>query len=419
MSISAPKGTKDILPTDSPRWQYIEQVMRETARLFGFHEVRTPIIEHTELFLRGVGDTTDIVQKEMYTFEDKGGRSITLKPESTAGVVRMYNEHALFSEAGPQKLFYLNSPHFRYERPQAGRLREHHQFGVELLGSSAPSADAEVIVLASALLQKLGVTELHVKLNSIGCADCRGTYQSALKSFLHAQEEALCPLCRERMVTNPLRVLDCKNVNCQGILQEAPTTTDHICGECQSHMAALHSLLDAAGLRYEMDAKLVRGLDYYTKTVFEIVSDQIGAQGAVCGGGRYDGLVAQLGGPATPAVGFGMGMERLLMVMEQAGVNFPKAPICDIFILPLGEAQRAEAFRLVCALRARGIIAETDHMGRSLKAQMKYADKSGARHTLVLGENELASGKAILKDMAGGTQREIALCADAIINALV
>ncbi|MCL2672682.1 MAG: histidine--tRNA ligase [Clostridiales bacterium] len=418
MPITAPKGMKDILPAQSPRWQHIEQTMRETARLFGFREVRTPVIEHTELFLRGVGSTTDIVQKEMYTFADKGGRSITLKPESTAGVVRMYNEHALHSDAAPQKLYYLNSPHFRYERPQAGRLREHHQFGVELLGASAPSADAEVITLASALLQKLGVTELHVKLNSIGCSKCRGAYQVALKSFLHAQEENLCPLCRERMDANPLRTLDCKNPNCQETLQAAPQTMHHICEDCQTHMSVLQTLLDAADLRYEIDAKLVRGLDYYTRTVFEIVSDKIGAQGAVCGGGRYDGLVEELGGPPTPAMGFGMGMERLLMVMEQAGASFPEAPRCDILILPLGEAQREAAFRLVCELRALGIAADTDHVGRSLKAQMKYADKAKARHTLVLGENELTSGKAIVKRMEDGTQTETPLDAAAIAATL-
>ena len=416
MAYKAPKGTKDILPEESYRWQYIERVIRDVVAKYGFLETRTPVIEHTELFLRSVGDTTDVVQKEMYTFEDKGSRSITLKPEGTAGVIRMFVENGLFSEAMPQKYYYLYCPVFRYERPQAGRLREHHQFGVELIGSPSAAADAEVIALASELFTRFGARELTVKLNSIGCPKCRGAYQEALKQYLGSRKDELCETCRERFDKNPLRILDCKVDSCKAIVADAPHTTDFLCDECRAHMDKLESCLDALGLAYELDPMLVRGLDYYTKTVFEIVSGAAGAQGTLCGGGRYDGLVQQLGGPQLPAVGFGLGMERLLLLLDQLGVSVEKPLRYDVMLIPMGEAAADYAFKLTAELRALGVKADCDQMGRSVKAQMKYADKAGALRVLVLGENELAAGKGKLKNMVTGAEHEIVLDAKEICN---
>ncbi|MBR0437173.1 MAG: histidine--tRNA ligase, partial [Clostridia bacterium] len=307
MAYKAPKGTKDVLPEESYRWQYLERTIRAVVKKYGLLEARTPCIEHTELFLRGVGDTTDIVQKEMYTFTDKGDRSITLKPEGTAGAVRMFVENGLFSEAQPTKMYYLYCPVFRYERPQAGRLREHHQFGVEIFGSPSPAADAEAILIASDIFETLGCSDLTIKLNSIGCPKCRSRYQQALKDYLGGRLDELCETCRSRFETNPLRILDCKVDTCKEIVKDAPHTMDYVCDECRAHMDELMRLLDLAGIRYEIDPMLVRGLDYYTKTVFEIVSGMPGAQGTLCGGGRYDGLIKELGGPDMPAVGFGLG----------------------------------------------------------------------------------------------------------------
>lgn len=409
MAYKAPKGTKDVLPEESYRWQYLEQTMRTVVRKYGLLEARTPCIEHTELFLRGVGNTTDIVQKEMYTFTDKGDRSITLKPEGTAGAVRMFVENGLFSEAQPTKMFYLYCPVFRYERPQAGRLREHHQFGVEIFGAPNASADAEVIALASEIFETIGVHDLTIKLNSIGCPKCRGRYQAALREYLAGRYDELCDDCKSRFEANPLRILDCKVEHCKEIVREAPHTMDYVCDECRDHMHTLTGLLDDIGIRYELDPMLVRGLDYYTKTVFEIVSGMPGAQGTLCGGGRYDGLIKELGGPDMPAVGFGLGMERLLLIMDQLGVQVEKPLRYQIMVLGLGDAGKRKTFSLVQQLRALGIAADSDHVGRSVKAGMKFADKVGAANVLVLGDNEIAEGKATLKNMQTGEQVETAL----------
>ncbi len=416
MAYKAQKGTKDVLPQESYRWQFMEDTIRRIVRKYGLQEVRTPTFEQTDLFLRGVGQTTDIVQKEMYTFLDKGDRSITLKPEGTAGVVRMFVEHGLFSEAQPTKMYYLYNPVFRYERPQAGRLREHHQFGVEVFGSDKPSADAEVIAIAAELFRTLGASDLTVRLNSIGCPRCRPAYQKALKEYLSAHEDALCETCRVRLQTNPLRVLDCKIDTCQEIVKNAPRTEDYLCDACCVHMQELRGYLDLMGLRYQMDPLLVRGLDYYTKTVFEIVSDRIGAQSALCGGGRYDGLVKEIGGPDTPAVGFGLGMERLLLLLDQLAAEVEEPCRYDLLLLSVDEASQKKAFALAYALRARGLAVDVDHMGRSVKAQMKYADKTGAARVMVLGGDEWDNNKAAIKDMRTGEQRETALEPDAILT---
>ncbi len=399
MLTKAPKGTKDVLPAQSSKWHYVESVIREICARFGYREIRTPVFEHTELFLRGVGDTTDIVQKEMYTFEDKGGRSITLKPEGTAGVVRSFVENSLYSGAQPTKMYYLSTPVFRYERPQAGRLREHHQFGVEVFGSQGPSIDAEVITVALSLFHTLGVNGLALNINSIGCKECRPAYNAALREYLKQREESLCRNCRERMVTNPLRTLDCKEETCRDIVREAPVMLDCLCDECAAHFKGLKKRLEAAGIEYSINPFIVRGLDYYTKTVFEIISTDIGAQGTVCGGGRYDGLVEELGGPSMPGIGFGLGIERLLLVLESLGIGLPEPRLCDAYVCTLGDAAAVEGFCITKRLRDAGIKAECDHMGRSLKAQLKYAAKLDARFTVIIGDDELSKSVAVVRDM--------------------
>ena len=404
--ISVPKGTKDVLPSQAYKWQFIENCARDTARRFNINEVRTPLFEHTELFARGVGDTTDIVNKEMYTFTDKGGRSVTLKPEGTAGVARMFIENGLSSSPLPMKSFYI-TPCYRYERPQAGRLREFHQFGVEIYGSAAPEADAEAIFAASAFLKKLGIAA-QLRLNSIGCGTCRAEYNAALKDYFRPRLDEMCPVCRERFEKNPLRMLDCKEETCRAIAAGAPKITEHLCPDCAGHFSNVKALLDAAGINYVVDANIVRGLDYYTRTVFEFVSSAIGAQGTVCAGGRYDGLIAQLGGPSTPAVGFAAGLERLLLLMENTGAEFPAAPVPDIYIAGMDGASRAKAFALAAGLREEGVAAECDLMGRSVKAQLKYADKTGARYVAVIGESELAEGAVNLKKMSDGSATKLA-----------
>ena len=414
----AQKGTRDVLPEQSYRWQYLEQLVRKIVKKYGFLEARTPVFEQTELFLRGVGQTTDIVQKEMYTFLDKGERSITLKPEGTAGVVRMFVENNLCSDAQPTKIFYLNNPVFRYEKPQAGRLREHHQFGVEFFGAPQASADAECIAVAVELLRTIGCTGLVVKLNSIGCPSCRPQYHEALKEHLRAHYDALCDTCKTRYEQNPLRALDCKVDTCAAIAKNAPSVLDYLCPECSAHLEQLKKLLDSMGLRYEMTPTLVRGLDYYTKTVFEIVSDRLGAQSTVCGGGRYDILVEELGGPPTPGVGFGLGMERLLLLMENAGIEIPKPVRYDLYIASQGEEANLRAFQLAMELRGRGLCVEVDHVGRSFKAQFKYADKVGATYVLALGESELSGGRCKVKKMSDGFEQETDLNAEAIASVL-
>jgi histidyl-tRNA synthetase len=404
MDIRAPKGTKDVTPAESYKWHYIENKMREVTRDFGYKEVRTPVFEHTELFLRGVGDTTDIVQKEMYTFMDKGNRSITLKPEGTAGVVRQFIENKEFAEAQPTKMYYLYCPVFRYEKPQAGRLREHHQFGLEVFGAPDASCDAEVITVALELLNRLGIRDLALHINSIGCPECRAKYNEALKEYFRPHLAELCEDCKGRFERNPLRLLDCKVEGCKKYTKDAPVILDYLCEDCREHFEALQSYLQAAGISYEIDPGIVRGLDYYTKTVFEIISNDIGAQGTVCGGGRYNGLVEQIGGPAMPGVGFGMGMERLLLVLEGLGIEIPKPAPCDIYLCNYGKEAKAECFRLATMLRRQSIRAEMDHSSRSMKAQFKYADKLGAKFVVVIGEEELKQGVLKLRSMEDGDE---------------
>lgn len=406
MAIQAPKGTKDVAPRESYKWHYVEDMAREICRVYGFSEVRTPVIEHTELFLRGIGDTTDVVQKEMYTFLDKGERSITLKPEGTAGVGRMFVEQGIFNEAQPTKMYYLYCPVFRYEKPQAGRLREHHQFGVEVYGAPKASADAECISLAFDMLSRLGVKGLSVNINSIGCPECRPKYNAALKAYLSERYDELCPTCKERLEKNPLRILDCKEEKCKEICKNAPKIIDCICEECTAHFEELKSCLEALNIPYKVDPMIVRGLDYYTKTVFEIIVESEGFSGTVCGGGRYDGLLKEIGGVNMPGVGFGMGMERLLLVVESFN-PIPQPDGTEVYIAPMGAQARSEGFRLAGELRKAGINAEFDHVGRSFKAQMKYADKLHAKMVALIGEDELKAGTVTLKNMYEGAQSTV------------
>ncbi len=406
MLTQAPRGTKDVLPTESYRWQYLESRMRKAAATAGYREVRTPVFEHTELFLRGVGDTTDIVQKEMYTFKDKGDRSITLKPEGTAGAVRSFLESNLYAEALPCKMYYLNAPIFRYENPQSGRLREHHQFGLECFGAKEATADAELILLAFNLLSGLGIKNLSVRINSIGCPKCRPLYHRALKDFLAGRIDSLCDTCRERFERNPLRVLDCKEKKCRELTQDAPSMLDMLCDECRDHFSRLRSCLDSSGVPYQVDSRIVRGLDYYTKTVFELITSAPDGELTVCGGGRYDNLVSEIGGPDIPAVGFGMGLERVLMLLDEDGVRIPEPPRYDIFITYMG-GNALYAFRLTQTLREAGIHADMDHCGRSLKAQFKYANKTGVRWTGIIGDDEAAAGTVKIRNMENGEEMTV------------
>ena len=410
------RGTGDVLPADSYRWQHIEHTLLETARLYGFREMRTPVFEHTELFVRSVGDTTDVVQKEMYTFDDNGGRSITLRPEGTAGAVRAFLEHGLHNEALPQKVSYVTSC-YRYEKPQAGRLREFHQFGVECFGAALPSADAELISLAAAAFETLGVKNLSLRINSIGCPECRAKYYAALREYFSARSQELCETCRGRLERNPMRILDCKSPVCKEIAPGAPSVLDFTSSDCRAHFEQVKAHLDSMGIAYTVDPTIVRGLDYYTRTVFEFVSDDLGAQSTVCGGGRYDGLVEEMGGPKTAALGFAMGLERLLMIMQAQGCEFPSAKSCDVYLAPMGDAAAQTAAKLAAMLRVEGFFAETDIVGRGLKAQMKYANKIGAKYTVVIGDDEVASKKANLKCMETGEQTEVTL-PDGLISAV-
>lgn len=402
-----PKGTKDVLCEDAYKWHYVENAARQTAANFGFKEIRTPVFEHTELFLRGVGETTDIVTKEMYTFLDKGDRSITLKPEGTAGVARAFVGGVQQNGTLPYKMYYI-TPVFRYERPQAGRLREHHQFGVELYGSSSPLADVEVITLAKSLFDTLGLKDLTLNINSIGCPECRAKYNAALKEYLGSRLNEMCRECQSRFEKNPLRILDCKDENCKKITADAPKVLDFLCDECKAHFEGLKAGLDAVGIEYKVNTQIVRGLDYYTKTVFEFVSNAIGAQGTVCGGGRYDKLVEEVGGKPTPAVGFGMGLERLLIVLESQGLleKAPKENV-DYYLASIGENALNFTLKLANKLRQKGKSVEFDLMSKSVKAQMKYANKIEAKYVIVVGDDEILSGKVRVKDMASGNEEEI------------
>lgn len=405
----AVRGTQDILPKDSYKRRFVEDIMLKEASLYGFKEIRTPVFEHTELFDRGVGDGTDIVQKEMYTFNDRGGRSLTLKPEGTVSAARAMLEHGLFNDALPIKLTYI-TPCYRYEKPQAGRYREFYQFGVEMFGAGAPTADAEIICLAKTLFDRLGISNLTLEINSIGCPVCRKNYQAALKKYFYEHKDNLCKTCVDRLERNPMRIVDCKNPECQSVAQNAPDIIDFLCDDCRAHFGVVQKYLDNSKIEYKINPKIVRGLDYYTKTVFEFVSREDLQRSLVCGGGgRYDGLIEEIGGPSMPAVGFGVGVERLLLLMESQEINIPEPKSCDLFIATIGEEAGFKAFELAKKLREASVYAELDVAERGLKAQLKYASKINARFCLVLGESELASGQAEVKNMITGEKFNISL----------
>ena len=401
---TAPRGTKDLVPGESYKWQYVEDKFREVCDEINYKETRVPTFEHTELFERGVGDTTDVVEKQMYTFLDKGGRSVTLRPEGTASVVRSFLQNSLYADTMPAKMYY-NIPCFRYEKSQKGRLREFHQFGVEVFGAKEPTIDAEVISLALTFLDRVGLKDLTVHINSIGCKECRKAYNEKLREYFRPHLSELCETCRGRFERNPLRILDCKSEICREMGKGAPVLLDYICDDCREHFEKFKTCLDNMGIKYEIDPGIVRGLDYYSKTVFEIISGDF----TVCGGGRYDGLVEELGGSPSPAIGFGLGIERLLLRLEETGVTIPQREKLDLYVAPLGEKASVYAQKLVYSLRRAGVKTETDHTGRGLRAQMKYADKLGCRYSVVLGDNEIENGEVAVKNMETGEQTQVKL----------
>ena len=413
MLTNAPRGTKDILPDTVGDWLYIEKEIRDLCKRFGYQEIRTPVFEHTELFQRGIGEGTDVVDKEMYTFTDRGGRSVTLRPENTASAVRAYLQNKLYAEADLVKLFYIGSM-FRYDRPQAGRLREFHQFGIEALGESNPAVDAEVILLAIKLLEGLGLKDLELSINSVGCPECRSQYRTMLQDFFRDKLEDLCEDCKSRFDRSPLRILDCKKDSDKPYMADAPKITDCLCEECSSHFEALKQHLAKAGVGFKHDPRLVRGLDYYTKTAFEIKYPPLGAQSAVAGGGRYDGLIEEMGGNHTPAVGFATGLERLLLALENQNLLPDKNRSVDAYVVALGKKAQAEAFKLVMDLRDAGLSAAIDYAGRSMKAQMKQANKLNAKYAVILGDDEIAEGAALIRSMADSSQEKVAF--DAVIE---
>ena len=404
--VKAPRGTHDVLPDEIYKWHMVEAAARQLCRDFGYGGVRTPMFEHTELFERGVGETTDVVQKEMYTFTDKGDRSITLRPEGTSPVVRSFVENSLYAGPQPTKLYYI-SPCFRYEKPQAGRLREFHQFGGEVVGAESAAVDAEIISMAMLLFKRLGVSGVELEINSIGCPQCRRVYNERLKEFFKPHLSELCETCRGRYEKNPLRILDCKSDSCKKIYNSAPVLLDHICPDCLEHFESLKGYLEKMGIEYRIDPTIVRGLDYYTKTVFEIVSKNIGAQGTVCGGGRYNGLVSELSGPEVPGVGFGLGIERLILMMDNLGLFKRGSGALTLFIANIGDKADGLAQKLVYDLRSLGVSAERDYLGRSVKAQMKYANKLGAKFSTVIGDDDIAAGRAVIKNMENGEACEV------------
>lgn len=406
MITQAPRGTQDWYGSEMHKRTVIEKICRETAKTYNIKEIITPVFEHTVLFQRGVGETTDVVQKEMYTFLDKGDRSITLKPEGTAGAIRAYLEHNMYAEPAPAKLFYV-TPAFRYEKPQSGRLRQHHQFGVEIVGSGSPMVEVELITLISDLIKKFGLKDAKLHINSIGCAECRKTYNEALLAYLRKHEEELCPTCRERMLKNPLRVIDCKVDACKKIVAGAPRTIEYLDDECREHFEELKSVLESLNIPFEVDTGIVRGLDYYTRTVFEFVNSE---GFTLCGGGRYDGLVHEIDEKQNiPSAGFGMGLERILYFLEKEGVELPEEDKVDLYVGILGKESKARAYQIVNQVRSMGYIAETDYMDRSVKAQMKYANKLGAKYTVIIGENEIKENQAMVKCMADGEQTSVPL----------
>lgn len=415
MITQAPRGVQDWFGDNMYKRSVIEKMARELATTYNMSEIITPMFEHTVLFQRGVGETTDVVQKEMYTFLDKGDRSITLKPEGTSPVMRAYLEHNMYADPAPTKLYYV-TPAFRYEKPQSGRLRQHHQFGVEFVGSKSPLAEVELITLITTLIHKLGLKDAKLHINSIGCANCRKTYNEALLAYLKEHEEKLCPTCRERMQKNPLRVLDCKVETCKEVVKDAPRTIQYLDEECKQHWEELQYLLNELNIPYEIDTGIVRGLDYYTKTVFEFVNSE---GFTLCGGGRYDGLIHEIDEKQDiPSVGFGMGIERILYFLEKEEVELESKQPIQLYVGILGKEAKAKAYKLVNEVRSNGIIVETDYMDRSVKAQMKYANKLGANYTVIIGSQELEDNQAKVKNMDTGEQTELALnqIAEYIIN---
>ena len=409
MLSKAPRGTKDITPKDVYKWHYIEKKFREICALYGYEEIRTPIFEHTEVFARSVGDTTDVVQKEMYSFTDRGDRQLSLKPEGTAGVIRSFIENKMYADTQPTKLFYI-TPCFRYERPQAGRQRQFHQFGIEVLGSDGPSVDAEVISLAVQFFNEMGLKNLSVNINSVGCPTCREEYNRKLKEYLDKKVDVLCETCLERKDKNPMRVIDCKNPHCKENLQDIPFMIDHLCEDCKDHFDKLQTYLKEMDINYVVDKTIVRGLDYYKKTAFEIISNDIGSQSTVCGGGRYDGLVEMLGGPkGISGIGFALGAERLLLTLENNNIEIENPKSTDIYIATIGDAAKTKSFKLIKDLRTNHISADNDHLDKSLKAQFKYSDKLNAKYTVVIGDDELANDTATLKNMKTSEQTTIKL----------
>ena len=406
MAIKAPKGTRDVLLNESYKWQYIEKEWAKICSEYGFREIRTPVFEATELFNRGIGDTTDVVQKEMYTFNDMGGRSITLKPEGTSPAVRSFIESNQYAETQPTKIYY-NTPCFRYEKPQAGRLREFHQFGIENFGTHSMLADAEIIALGHDFLRRMGIEDIELHISSVGCRNCRPVHRTALQDFLRPKYDCLCETCKSRFDKNPMRILDCKSPEDKELVKGAPMMLDYLCEDCRKDFEELKSHLDAMGIEYIVDPTIVRGLDYYTKTAFEFITTKIGAQGTVCGGGRYDHLIEEIGGPDVPGVGFGLGKERLLMMMDIAGHDYGGEPGPQIFIAWIGDEAREYSVRLLHELRSKGIRAEMDTRERNLKGQMKYANKLGAAYTVVIGEDEVASGELTLKNMKNSEQTKV------------
>ncbi|WP_297436162.1 histidine--tRNA ligase [uncultured Clostridium sp.] len=415
MAIQEQKGTKDMLPQDAYKWQFIEEKLRTVSAQYGIREIRTPAFEATELFKRGVGETTDVVQKEMYTFEDKGGRSITLKPEGTAPTVRSFIQHGMFADAQPTKLFYF-TPCFRYEKAQAGRYRQFHQYGIEMLGSKEATVDAELIALIMNALNDFGIKGLSLNINSIGCPTCRKAYNDALREYLQKNYEELCETCKTRFEKNPMRIIDCKERSCKSIVKDVPLILDHICGECEDHFTALKKYLTVMGIEYKVDPQIVRGLDYYTKTVFEVIKDGL----TICGGGRYDGLVQEIDGPETPAVGFALGLERLLMMFEKDGIVIPEPNRFDLFIGNMSDEAKVKAMFMANELRKKGLKVEVDHLGKKMKAQMKYANKLGALFTGVIGDSEIEEDTLTLKRMNDGEKFETKLSnIDEIVNIIL
>lgn len=406
--IQKPKGTQDVVPSESYKWHTVESVVSQTAEQFGFKEIRIPTFEETGLFVRSVGDTTDVVQKEMYTVSATGDSTFTLRPEGTAGTIRAMLENGILNEGFPQRAYYILSC-FRHEKPQAGRLREFHQFGCEMVGSAHPSADADVIALAKSVIDAVGLKNIQLNINSIGCPNCRANYHKALKEYFEAKKDELCDTCRDRLERNPMRIIDCKSPVCSEIAKDAPVILDYLCDECSEHFEKLQENLTLMGIEFKINPKIVRGLDYYTRTVFEFITTDIGAQGTVCGGGRYDGLIETLGGPKTPALGFGMGLERLILTMEKQGCDFMEEHKCDLYFASMGENAQKKAVFLASLMRKEGFKVEYDVVGRGLKPQMKYADKIGARFVIVIGDSELETNNAKLKNMQTGEQLDVKL----------